>query len=153
MLKSDKVIYDTDSMEDISSELCKYIGLKIKARRSYLNISQQNMANALGLSFQQIQKYEKGANKISSTTLYHIAQILKINVWYFFDGFKECNFSLSDNEQDAFLGYEGKMLLPETMDLVTTYYSIEDKELRRDAMNFIKSIKKLSNKISEKSDK
>lgn len=153
MLKSDKVIYDTDSMEGISSELCKFIGFKIKARRSSLNISQQNMSNALGLSFQQIQKYEKGVNKISSVTLYHIAQILKVNVEYFFDGFKECNFSLSDNDQNTFLGYEGKMLLPETMDLITTYYSIDDKELRRDVMNFMKSIKKLSNKISEKSNK
>lgn len=153
MFKSDKIDYDTNSMEDISSELCKYIGLKIKARRSFLGISQQNLANALGLSFQQIQKYERGVNRIASTTIYHIAKILQTNIEYFFDGFRENNLSLSDNEADPFEGYEGKMLLPETMDLVTEYYEIEDKDLRRDVINFIKSIKKLSKKIEDKSNK
>lgn len=153
MLKPDKVTYDTDSIEDISSELCKYIGLKIKSRRSFLGISQQKLANALGLSFQQIQKYERGANRISSVTIYNIAKIFQTNIEYFFNGFKENNLSLSDNDDDSFEVYEGKLLLSETMDLVKEYYEIDDKELRRDVINFIKSIKRLSKKIEDKLNK
>lgn len=145
-----KVNYDTDSIGKVSDDLCKYIGLKIKSRRSALEIGQEGLAKALDLSCQQIQKYEKGANRISTTTLYHISKILNVNVDYFFSGFDGEHLTLSEEDNAPFAEYEEKLMLPETMDLISEYYSIEDRDVRRDIISLIKLIKKTSDKFSKK---
>jgi transcriptional regulator with XRE-family HTH domain len=62
-----------------------HFGEKLRARRLMMQVSQDDLAKALGLSFQQIQKYEKGVNRMSAATLAQIAAILKVKVQYFFD--------------------------------------------------------------------
>ncbi|HCU59032.1 MAG TPA: hypothetical protein DIC64_03530, partial [Alphaproteobacteria bacterium] len=61
-----------------------YVGTRIKVRRNVLALSQQDLADALGLTFQQIQKYEKGLNRIGASRLWDIAQILKVPMDFFF---------------------------------------------------------------------
>src|SRR5580658_805128 len=64
----------------------KYVGQRLRMRRLMLDMSQANVADALGLTFQQVQKYEKGANRIGASRLQHISQILQVPVVFFFDG-------------------------------------------------------------------
>lgn len=61
-----------------------YIGRRIRERRTAQGLSQTALGQALGVSFQQIQKYENGANRVSASRLYRIAQVLDIDVGYFF---------------------------------------------------------------------
>lgn len=63
-----------------------HVGARVRMRRKVLGISQEALADALKLTFQQIQKYERGANRISASKLYEIAKTLQISVTFFFDG-------------------------------------------------------------------
>jgi transcriptional regulator with XRE-family HTH domain len=63
-----------------------HFGEKLRAGRLMMHVSQQDLAKALGLSFQQIQKYEKGSNRMSAATLFQIAAVLRVDVVYFYEG-------------------------------------------------------------------
>src|SRR5450432_4006769 len=64
----------------------KYVGSRVRMRRMMLGRSQTQLGQALGVSFQQVQKYEKGTNRISASRLQHISQILQVEVPFFFEG-------------------------------------------------------------------
>ena len=64
----------------------KYVGSRVRMRRLMLGMSQEKLGEKLGLTFQQVQKYEKGTNRIGASRLQHISQILKVPVSFFFDG-------------------------------------------------------------------
>src|SRR5215475_3716927 len=64
----------------------KYVGSRVRMRRMMLGMSQEKLADALGLTFQQVQKYEKGTNRISASRLQAISQILDAPVHFFFEG-------------------------------------------------------------------
>jgi transcriptional regulator with XRE-family HTH domain len=65
-----------------------YVGGRLRARRTELGISQGRLGRQLGLSFSQVQKYEKGSNRIGAGRLYQVAELLGVSVLYFFDGLK-----------------------------------------------------------------
>src|ERR1700674_3906954 len=64
----------------------KHVGSRVRMRRMMLGMSQEKLGNALGLTFQQVQKYEKGANRIGASRLQQIAHILQVSVSFFFEG-------------------------------------------------------------------
>jgi transcriptional regulator with XRE-family HTH domain len=68
------------------SPIDKYVGSRVRMRRMMLAMSQQKLGDALGLTFQQVQKYEKGTNRIGASRLQHICQILQVPVAFFFEG-------------------------------------------------------------------
>ncbi len=63
-----------------------YVGNRVRMRRLMLDLSQTRLANALGVTFQQVQKYEKGVNRISASRLQHISHILQVPIHFFFEG-------------------------------------------------------------------
>src|SRR5271169_6309877 len=64
----------------------KHVGSRVRMRRKMLGMSQTKLGDALGLTFQQVQKYERGTNRISASRMHHIAHILQVPVEFFFDG-------------------------------------------------------------------
>src|SRR5471032_790567 len=64
----------------------KYVGSRVRMRRMMLGMSQEKLGNSLGLTFQQVQKYEKGTNRIGASRLQQISQILQVPVSFFFEG-------------------------------------------------------------------
>ena len=64
----------------------KYVGSRVRMRRLMLHMSQERLADQLGLTFQQVQKYEKGTNRIGASRLQHIAEILQVPISFFFEG-------------------------------------------------------------------
>jgi len=68
------------------NEVDRHIGSRVRARRIMLGMSQEKLADALGLTFQQVQKYEKGVNRIGASRLLHIAGILDVSIEFFFEG-------------------------------------------------------------------
>src|SRR5687768_8930159 len=125
-----------------------HVGSRVRLRRSILGLSQENLAEGLGLTFQQVQKYERGVNRVSASRLYHLGQILDVPVNFFFEGFNEKSpakaYGFSDNKQEDFswLEEEGGDLMErkETVDLVRTYYQVQDETVRK---NFVKMLKAL----------
>src|SRR5690606_38472899 len=66
-----------------------HVGNRVRMRRMLIGMSQEKLGEKLGLTFQQVQKYEKGSNRVSASRLHHMAQILNVPVQYFFDDLPE----------------------------------------------------------------
>lgn len=64
-----------------------HVGQRIRQRRVLLGISQEKLAETMGMTFQQVQKYERGKNRVSASRLYQLSHILDVNISYFFDNF------------------------------------------------------------------
>ena len=120
-----------------------HVGGRVRLRRTLLGMSQEKLAQALGLTFQQIQKYERGANRIGSSRLYHLSQILDVPVSFFFDDMPHDvaaaggGRGMSDAEQDPY--GPDTMSKRETLELVRAYYRIPDDRLRRKVFELVKA--------------
>ena len=83
-----------------ASEIDQYVGGRIRERRVMLGLSQQQMSDLIGVTYQQAHKYERGINRISAGRLYEISQVLGVPVSYFFDGLEENNaYELSSRQR------------------------------------------------------
>ncbi len=136
-----------------------YVGARLRAQRILKGLSQSDLARAAGITFQQIQKYEKGKNRVSASKLYEISKLLEVPFGFFLDGFVEGSASngntatkgMAENKQETFNSDEDKvvldelMLRPETIKLLRAYYSIEDTEMRRHIREMIKATAKSGN--------
>ncbi len=110
------------------------VGSRVRLRRNMLGLSQEKLGEALGLTFQQVQKYERGANRISAGCLHHLGRVLDVPVSFFYDdtdpvrapaipeGFAG---SVADSEGDVFRN-------PETTELVRAFFAIGDQTVRCD---------------------
>ncbi len=118
-----------------------HVGQRIKVRRSLMGLSQEKLAESVGITFQQIQKYERGTNRVSAGRLFELSKILDVPVNFFFDQFDNNNVAsgMADNDQDGFQ-HDDIMTRKETTDLLRAYYSVEDANARKDIMKFIKSM-------------
>lgn len=128
-------------------EVDVHVGSRLRVRRSLMGLSQDALADAVGITFQQIQKYERGANRISAGRLFQFSKILEVPVSFFYEQLSNANtnsqaYGLSDNEQDGFEAapQDDIMTRKETIDLIRTYYSVEDEDTRKDIAKFIKSM-------------
>jgi transcriptional regulator with XRE-family HTH domain len=72
--------------ENVNRNVDRHVGTRVRMRRMMLGVSQEKLGGALGLTFQQIQKYEKGTNRISASRLQHVSQILQVPIPFFFEG-------------------------------------------------------------------
>lgn len=91
---------DKEKIKKISNELDFYVGRKLKARREKLGLNQADLAELIGVSYQQIQKYERGENKIAAGRLFQIADVLKVSTDFFFQG---NNFFVEKESENNFL--------------------------------------------------
>lgn len=91
----------------MSLEFNQHLGKQLRARRSSLGLTQTQVARAINVTFQQIQKYEKGTNGVSSNRLLQLANFLKVSIKYFFEGFKDFQNldteTKSENSLEAFV--------------------------------------------------
>ena len=125
-----------------------HVGNRLRMRRSIIGWSQERLADAVGLTFQQVQKYERGANRISASRLYDFSRVLDVDVSYFFEQYNEkqkpasFKYGFADSDQDQFLD-TGKWYDKETLELIRIYYSIHDQKLRRNLVKVIQNMAKM----------
>ena len=122
-----------------SIDLDSFIGRKVKKKRSELGMSQGKLGRFLGVSFQQIQKYENGKNRISASTLLQISRILGVDFSYFIEGYDTVE-SLHDVSTVTYQSYGNK----ESNLLITHFFKIKDFTLRKQILDIIKRISLLS---------
>jgi len=129
----------------VSNPVDMHVGHRLRLRRALLGISQEKLGEAVGLTFQQIQKYERGTNRIGASRLYQFSCILEIPVSYFFDDMPEQlktpegqQAGLSDGEQDAI--DRDPMTRRETLELVRAYYRIADPVIRKRLLDLARSV-------------
>ena len=112
-----------------------HVGKRLRARRRLLNLTQETLANAVEIRFQQIQKYESGANRISASRLWSLAKALNVPVSYFFDGMNGHE-PVSEYERSGMYGFDDAPSAnilddKETLDLVRYYYQMNEEPRRR----------------------
>ncbi len=124
-----------------------HVGSRVRLRRTLLGMSQEKLGDALGLTFQQVQKYERGVNRIGASRLYHLSQILDVPVSFFFDDmptFDTAGAVPGMRETKAGPFESDPMVKRETLELVRAYYRITDAPARKRLFELTKAIAKLS---------
>ena len=121
----------------------KHVGSRVRMRRLMLDMSQTDLGDALGLTFQQVQKYEKGANRVSASRLQHLSQILQVPVPFFFEGAPA---SIGWTAAEESVGAPSPSFVSdflatsEGLDLVRAFTCIEDAKLRRAIVRLVDEI-------------
>ena len=126
----------------------KHVGKRVRLRRTLLGLSQEQLRDELNITFQQVQKYERGANRVSASRLWDISQILDVPIGYFFDDMTDATMRSSPRrvasgvDADEVVGEAVKdpMARRETLELVRVYYTIQDAGVRKRAADLVKSI-------------
>lgn len=122
----------------MTNEIDFYVGKRLRRRRRLLGLTQQALGNKVGIRFQQIQKYECGANRISAARLFELSEALSVPIQYFYEGLMD---------QDNLASNEPEFIAPdilskkETMDLVRAYYSMGEGP-RKHLLDLAKSLEK-----------
>ncbi len=111
-----------------------HVGARVRLRRTLLGMSQEKLGDAIGLTFQQVQKYERGANRVGASRLFDLSRVLDVPVSFFFE-----DMVTAVERYDA-----DPMLKRETLELVRAYYKIPDPHIRRRLFDLAKALAKSS---------
>lgn len=122
-----------------------HVGARVRLRRTLLGMSQEKLGEAIGLTFQQVQKYERGANRVGASRLYDLSRVLDVPVSFFFDDMPDEISSKSVHERremsespDPF--DNDPMNRRETLELVRAYYRIADPNQRKKIFELVKAM-------------
>ncbi len=127
-----------------------HVGSRVRLRRNLLGMSQEKLGRAIGLTFQQIQKYERGVNRVGASRLFHLGLALDVPVSFFFedlspeaagDGKRRAR-GLSEAPASAL--EPDSLSKRETVELIRAYYQVTDAKLRKRVLDLLKAIGKAS---------
>ena len=127
-----------------------HVGQRIRQRRTLLGMSQEKLAEAIGLTFQQVQKYERGANRVGSSRLFDLARVLEVPIAYFFEDMEAsvANKSpsrlmgVSEARMQAYAVEPDPLARRETLELVRAYYRIDEARVRKRVFELTKALAK-----------
>lgn len=138
---SGKVKGSSRKTKDGPTPVDGHVGGRIRARRIQLGLSQKDLGDAVGLTFQQIQKYERGANRVGSGRLFEFGQCLNVPVSFFFEGLTAKDGVPSRKNAVPVKSGESPSILDkrETLELMRAYYKISDPKVRRRFFDLVKA--------------
>jgi transcriptional regulator with XRE-family HTH domain len=118
----------------------RHVGSRVRMRRMLVGMSQEKLGEALGITFQQIQKYEKGTNRIGASRLHQIARVLSVPVEFFYEGAPQIGGSEGFAEGPA-SGYVADFLTTsEGLELIKAFIEIKDPKVRRKLVDLAKAL-------------
>jgi transcriptional regulator with XRE-family HTH domain len=120
-----------------------HVGARVRLRRTLLGMSQEKLGDAIGLTFQQVQKYERGANRIGASRLYHLSQVLDVPVAFFFDdiGGSMSMPKMAGGVAEPQASFETRDLAKrEILELARAYDRIKDEKVRKRLLELTKSL-------------
>lgn len=117
-----------------------HVGARVRMRRKFLGMSQEGLAESIALTFQQVQKYERGSNRISASKLYEISRALKAPVAYFFEGYGESEMvdGFSESESEQFV--HGFLMTTEGIELAEAFPRVKSPKLRRKVLDLVRAL-------------
>ena len=130
--KKSKAIDEADPIDIL-------VGLRLRQRRSFLGLSQSHIAQATGLTFQQIQKYETGVNRVSASRLHQFSQILNVSILYFFSDQESLRHNEKANTATA-PQLPGIVHQPEVLELMEAFSRIADKKTQDAVIHLISTM-------------
>ena len=123
----------------------QYVGSRVRARRVGLRMSQTKLGDAIGVTFQQIQKYENGTNRIGASNLFKVGKTLGVDVSFFFQGMPDFDkkgrgnaVAAADNGEAQF--EEDPMTSREAIELMHNYFRVKDEDVRKRLSQFVKTL-------------
>jgi len=128
------------------------VGARLRLRRNMLGLSQEKLGGMIGLTFQQVQKYERGANRISASRLHELSRVLDVPVSFFFDDTDPVRAPATGGfaEPPAEAFQSDPLRKSETIELVRAYFSIEDSAVRRPLLDLAKALAAESHEAPKK---
>lgn len=117
-----------------------HVGARIRMRRKILGVSQERLAEDLGLTFQQVQKYERGANRVSASKLYEIARSLQSPVAYFFEGLANPTDDAAPDQTGSEQFVHDFLMTPEGLELAGLFPRISRPKVRRRILDLVRSM-------------
>jgi transcriptional regulator with XRE-family HTH domain len=119
----------------------EHVGSRIRLRRQVVGLSQEKLGESLGVTFQQVQKYERGTNRVGASRLYDLSRVLEVPVNFFYEGLgDDANMAFGDNDQRP-LVYDF-IKSSEGVQLALAMSQIEDRTLRRQLVDLARAIAK-----------
>ena len=112
-----------------------HVGQRIRDKRNERGMSQTEVANALGVTFQQVQKYERGTNRVGASRLFDLSRILSVPVQYFFEDLENQPTPIEEEDDNVI-----HLMKPDTVELVEAYFKVENPQVRRQILSTIRSI-------------
>jgi len=134
-----------------------HVGNRIRLRRKVLRITQLQLAQMLGLTFQQIQKYERGMNRVSASRLWDISRVLKVPMNFFFEDMTDeialCSPRMLKGGmqmvvEDSVKGFDDPMKRDETIELVRAYYKIPNRAIAKQFFDLIVAFSKSNSNVA-----
>lgn len=116
----------------------RHVGERVRVRRKQLGLSQDKLAEALGLTFQQVQKYERGVNRISASKLFEAAGALKVEVPYFYEGLSQAG--ADDVAEPDAPAFQPLVLTSEDTELLAAFRTITRKRMRRRVLELVREL-------------
>ena len=129
-----------------------HVGSRLRLRRTLLGMSQEKLGDAIGLTFQQVQKYERGANRVGSSRLFDLARVLDVPIAYFFEDM-EANVAakspsrlmgVSESKLQPYAAEPDPLAKRETLELVRAYYKIGEPRVRKRIFELTKALARAS---------
>ncbi|MDG1286231.1 MAG: helix-turn-helix transcriptional regulator [Rickettsiales bacterium] len=117
----------------------EYVGKRLRDRRTRLGMSQEALAKNSGITFQQVQKYERATNRIAVSRIYEFASVLRVPVSFFFDGMIGDNEYALAEPREGFK-HEERPLDTDLKEIIEAYRKIEDPEMRKSVKTLVKGI-------------
>ncbi len=134
--------------ESRPSPIDVHVGSRIRLRRTLLGMSQERLGDSLGLTFQQVQKYERGVNRVGASRLFDLSRVLDVPISFFFDDMPDSlSATFGGSPQRRASGQDqvdpfgdDTLSRRETLELVRAYYRITDPSVRKRVFDLIKSM-------------
>src|SRR5262249_25178357 len=124
----------------LANPVDRHVGSRIRMRRKMLGMSQEKLGDGLGITFQQVQKYENGANRIGAGRLQHISHILQVPVPFFFEGAPHLGESNGSGEAPSPLYVSEFLATSDGLKLTKAFMQIKDQSLRRRIVHLVEEI-------------
>lgn len=129
------------SNERSSNAIDAYVGRRLKQRREELGLSQEKLAQQLGISFQQVQKYERGFNRVGASRLFQISEVMNVVTSFFFDGLETARGGVAEEstpETDSPLSVAALLAAPGAMELLSEYANIKSPQQRKKIVELVR---------------
>jgi len=132
-----------------------HVGRRLRLKRTILGLSQEAIGKEIGVTFQQIQKYERGINRMGASRLYDFSKALGVSISYFFDGYgeyvNEAGIPLGAGEPESARFEHEKVNNRETLEVMRAYYRIKNPAVRKRIIELVKAFAEDSNESTAKS--
>ncbi len=148
MARPEQVV-GAEKQEGRPSPIDVHVGSRIRLRRTLMGMSQERLGEALGLTFQQVQKYERGVNRVGASRLFDLSRVLDVPISFFFDDMPDTlSAHPASQTRNRVAGFaeaqegfgDDTLNRRETLELVRAYYRITDASVRKRVFELIKSM-------------